>query len=308
MTSPSRHARPASAGRAPEGSSRTPASRSRDERAREGSVRASAPRRRTGSLAILGSLVASLVLGTLALAQERGAQDRPTRLVSIEGDVHFPFYGRRDASPAVRVESFQLEVVPVTNEQFLAFVRRDERWRRDRAVRLFADQGYLSHWASPTELGEARPRQPVTNVSWFAARAYCDSIGRRLPTEHEWEMVAKADETQRDASRDPVFVQRILRWYSRPRGELTDVGLQPANRHGVRDMHGLVWEWILDFNAAMIAGDDRQRDDARNERFCGGASVQAQDVADYAAFMRYAYRSSLRAQYTVPNLGFRCAR
>ncbi len=307
MTSPSRHARPASAGRAPE-SSRSPASR--DQRAREVRARTSDSRRRAGSLsiAIVGSIVASLVLGTLAFAQERGAQDWPTRLVRIEGDVHFPFYGRRDASPAVRVESFQLEVVPVTNEQFLAFVRRDERWRRDRVARLFADQGYLSHWASPTELGEARPRQPVTNVSWFAARAYCDSIGRRLPTEHEWEMVAKADETQRDASRDPVFVQRILRWYSRPRGELTDVGLQPANRHGVRDLHGLVWEWILDFNAAMIAGDDRQRDDARNERFCGGASVQAQDVADYAAFMRYAYRSSLRAQYTVPNLGFRCAR
>ncbi|MCB9604877.1 MAG: formylglycine-generating enzyme family protein [Sandaracinus sp.] len=252
----------------------------------------------------LAAVVAAVVLYALSGV----AQDGSTRLVRIEGGVHFPFYGRRDASPAVRVESFELEAVPVTNEQFLRFVGSRSRWRRDEVPRIFADEGYLAHWAGPTELGDARPRQPVTHVSWFAARAYCDSLGRRLPTEHEWEHVAKADETQRDASRDPVFVQRILRWYSRPRGELNDVGLQPANRHGVRDMHGLVWEWILDFNAAMITGDDRQRDDARNERYCGGASVQAQDVADYAAFMRYAYRSSLRAQYTVPNLGFRCAR
>ncbi|MCB9617042.1 MAG: formylglycine-generating enzyme family protein [Sandaracinus sp.] len=249
-----------------------------------------------------------MIGSVLLVALSGAAQDWPTRLVRIEGSVHFPFYGRRDASPAVRVESFELEVVPVTNEQFLRFVRGHERWQRDRVPRIFADESYLAHWASPTELGDAGPRRPVTHVSWFAARAYCDAIGRRLATENEWEMVAKADETQRDASRDPVFVQRILRWYSRPRGELSDVGTQPANRHGVRDMHGLVWEWILDFNAAMITGDDRQRDDARNERFCGGASVQAQDVADYAAFMRYAYRSSLRAQYTVPNLGFRCAR
>jgi formylglycine-generating enzyme required for sulfatase activity len=263
------------------------------------------PRTAARSVAlVLATLLAMLVFATVSGV----AQERATRQARIEGDVLLPFYGRRDASPAVRVESFSIDVTPVTNAQYLAFVRGHEEWRRGVTPRLFADEGYLRHWAGPLELGDARPEQPVTHVSWFAARAYCSSVGRRLPTEHEWELVAQADETRRDASRDPAFVQRILRWYSRPRGELADVGQSAPNMRGVHDMHGLVWEWILDFNAAMITADDRQRDDARNERFCGGANVGAQDVADYAAFMRYAYRSSLRAQYTVPNLGFRCAR
>ena len=41
--------------------------------------------------------------------------------------------------------------------------------------------------------------------------------------------------------------------------------------------------------------------------FCGAGAVGARNTADYPAFMRAGYRSSLRASYTVPNLGFRCA-
>jgi sulfatase modifying factor 1 len=41
--------------------------------------------------------------------------------------------------------------------------------------------------------------------------------------------------------------------------------------------------------------------------FCGSGALGASSFDDYAAFMRYAFRSSLKAHYTVPNLGFRCA-
>lgn len=248
-----------------------------------------------------------LCLGlTASLAS--GAHAQPTPLVTVTEGVLFPFYGRGSASAAVTVPAFQLEVTPVTNAQFLAFVRATPRWKRDQIARLFADARYLSHWQGPETLGPgARPNQPVTHVSWFAARAYCSSLGRRLPSEHQWELAAQADETRRDASRDPAFIAQILRWYSHPRGVLADVGQRPANRYGVHDMHGLVWEWVLDFNAVMVDADNRQGPDSPSSQFCGGGSVAARDSADYAAFMRYAFRSSLSAAYTVPNLGFRCA-
>ena len=41
--------------------------------------------------------------------------------------------------------------------------------------------------------------------------------------------------------------------------------------------------------------------------FCAGGSVGATDVSNYAAYMRYAFRASLKANYAVANLGFRCA-
>src|SRR5689334_18913665 len=82
----------------------------------------------------------------------------------------------------VRVASFRMDRTPVTNAQFLEFVRAHPEWRRDRVVSLFADGEYLSHWTAPEELGpQALAQQPVTRVSWFAARAYCAAEGARLP-------------------------------------------------------------------------------------------------------------------------------
>ena len=60
----------------------------------------------------VGLLFATLV-GALVLATVSGvAQERATQQARIEGDVLLPFYGRRDASPAVRVESFSIDVTP----------------------------------------------------------------------------------------------------------------------------------------------------------------------------------------------------
>ena len=52
----------------------------------------------------------------------------------------------------------------------------------------------------------------MVQVSWFAASAYCEAQGARLPTWNEWEYAAAADETRRDARKDPVWRERILAW------------------------------------------------------------------------------------------------
>src|SRR3569833_308117 len=80
----------------------------------------------------------------------------------------------------VHVAAFRLDKAPVTNAQFLDFVRSHSQWRRDRVASLFADGEYLSHWAAPDALGEgALAQAPGTRVSWFAARAYCAASGAR---------------------------------------------------------------------------------------------------------------------------------
>ncbi len=256
---------------------------------------------------VLARLAPSLVL-TLALVPLPLAAQRATQLHRVEGARFVPFYSGSTGQP-VDVATFEMDEHAVTNADYLAFVTATPRWRRTQIARLFADAQYLSHWAGDSELGaSARPEQPVTFVSWYAARAYCRAQGERLPTEAEWELAAQADEHQRDAHRDPAFVARILDFYTRPHGATGDVGQSAPNVYGIRDLHGLVWEWVDDFNASMVSADDRARGDAQASRFCGGASLGAADVADYAAFMRYAFRSSLRASYTVHNLGFRCVR
>jgi formylglycine-generating enzyme required for sulfatase activity len=220
-----------------------------------------------------------------------------------------PLYPPSPAETEVRVKAFLLDRLPVTDGDFVAFVRAHPEWRRDRVPRVFADEGYLSHWAAPDELGpEVDARQPVVRVSWFAAKAYCTARRARLPTEAEWEVAASASRTRADGRTDRAWREQILAWYSHPNPpRLPVVGANPANYWGVQDLHGVVWEWVLDFNGSMLATDPRSAGDQDRLAFCGGAAISATDKANYPSFMRTALRSSLRAEYTTQNLGFRCA-
>jgi formylglycine-generating enzyme required for sulfatase activity len=210
---------------------------------------------------------------------------------------------------ALHITAFQLDRTPVTNAQFLKFVESHPQWRKNRVVALFADSQYLSHWSGPLKLGpSARASQPVTRISWYAARAYCSALHGRLPTWSEWELVAAADERVRDARADLQWQERILDWYARPASAgLGDVGSQPANVFGIQDLHGLIWEWVEDFGSLMVSGDSRTQGDPDKLAFCGAGALSAQDRENYAILMRIAFLSSLEASSTARSLGFRCA-
>lgn len=241
----------------------------------------------------------------------RGVVPPPPGMAAVGPGTYRPLYPAAPEERSVLVDRFFLDVHAVTNAEFLQFVQARPEWRRDRIKRLFADDGYLSHWAAAETLGAAaREAEPVTRVSWFAARAYCASKGARLPSEREWELAALASETARDGSRDPVWRARILAWYSEPSRStaLADAESGAPNYWRIRGLHGLVWEWVSDFNASLVSDDSRERNGAEQMRFCGGAGADTRDPSDYAAFMRVAFRSSLEARYTTSRLGFRCAR
>lgn len=215
-----------------------------------------------------------------------------------------------DKGATATIASFALQKRPVTNAEFLAFVQAHPSWRRDRVASVFADARYLSHWPSSASLGDgAQPWQPVVNVSWFVANAYCQAQGARLPTWREWEYVAAADEARRDARKDPAWRERILGWYSRPaNGPLPRAGLQAPDAYGVQDMHGLVWEWTDDFSSLLVSGDNRLQGDADKQKYCGAGALSMDDRENYAVLMRVAMLSSLEARDTTSSLGFRCAK
>lgn len=205
------------------------------------------------------------------------------------------------ASPAERelaVHAFWLDREPVTNAAFTAFVRAEPEWSRERIKPIFAEEDYLR------DATAASPSAPVVRVSWFAARAYCAWRGGRLPNEAEWELAAAADAKHRDASADPDFQAQILAWYARTTPAVLPAVGGVANAWGVRDLHGLVWEWVEDFTAALVTSDSR---DPTRSRVCGAEAAAAKDPRAYATFMRFAFRGSLTARDTIASLGFRCA-
>jgi formylglycine-generating enzyme required for sulfatase activity len=229
--------------------------------------------------------------------------------VSIEAADFRPTLAPQPGADRVHIAAFRLDPRPVTNAQFLRFVLDHPEWQRGRVVSLFADEDYLSHWASPTELGhDALPQQPVTRISWFAARAYCAANKGRLPNWSEWELAAAADTKVADARNDPSWRARILDWYAKPASDpLSEVGMGPRNVYGVQDLHGLIWEWVEDFAALMVSGDSRIQGDPDKLAFCGAGALSAQDRDNYPILMRIAFLSSLDARSTAHSLGFRCA-
>ena len=209
------------------------------------------------------------------------------------------------------VAAFFLDITPVTNAAYLSFVTSDPRWQKGRAAKLFVDDRYLAQWHSPLSPGAALDLQaPVVGVSWFAARAFCNARnGARLPTTDEWELAAQASTTEVDASTDPAFTKAILGWYSQQApARLPAVGGGDENIWGVKDLHGLVWEWVEDFSAALVSTDNRASGEKQDiVQFCGGGAQSAVNPSDYASFMRFAFRSALEARFATNNLGFRCA-
>ena len=225
-------------------------------------------------------------------------------MVEIKGGEFVPLYGTKSEIP---VGDFKMDVYPVTNSEFLEVVKKNPRWQRSQVKKLFADENYLKNWKDDVSLGEGQaPDSPVTNVAWYAAKNYCECEGKRLPTVDEWEYVAMSDEKKPDARTDKSYNKFILGWYETPNTFDKKIGSTFKNYWGVYDMHGLVWEWTLDFNSVLITGESRQDSTGENNLFCGAAAIGATDLMNYAAFMRYAFRGSMKAKYSIKNLGFRC--
>ena len=221
--------------------------------------------------------------------------------------VFTPLYGLKDTK--VTVKAFYLDQFPVTNQQYLDFVKKYPKWQKSKVIRLFADDNYLSKWKNDFTLADKMKLQsPVTSISWFAAKAYCECQGKRLPTIDEWEYVGMANETLQNAQKDSLFNQRIIESYETPKTYAKLVGSTFKNYWGVYDLHGLVWEWVSDFNSVLISGESRKDVDTDRNLFCAGGAVNATALMDYAAFMRYAFRGSIKANYSIRNLGFRCAK
>jgi formylglycine-generating enzyme required for sulfatase activity len=153
---------------------------------------------------------------------------------------------------------------------------------------------------------------PMTMVSWFGARAFCEYYGWRLPSEIEWEKAARGvederpfpwgEEIQREnanfyASRDPFEDMSSNGSRTSPVGFYNGQKygdyqtLDSASPYGLYDMAGNIWQWTGDIYEGM------------HYRFMRGGSKDT-----YEMDLRIWVRNNATPTYVSPGVGFRCAR
>ena len=180
-----------------------------------------------------------------------------TYLVGASRNSGFHFDNEKWAHP-VTVAPFRIARIPVTNREFLEFVReggyRRREWWSAEGWECKGEAGAPRYWSERdgqwlerrfSEWVPLQPDLPVMHVDWHEAGAYCRYAGRRLPSEAEWEIAASLE--GRGGAR------RRFPWGNAGevgRANLTGAGRVPVERFasgdsfgGCRQMIGNVWEW-----------------------------------------------------------------
>jgi formylglycine-generating enzyme required for sulfatase activity len=195
----------------------------------------------------------------------------------------------------VRLGPYLVDRFEVTNAEFATFLERNPQWQPDRIPARYHNGRYLEHWTAglyPSGTSD----HPVTNVPWFAARAYCQATGKRLPTEAEWEYAARGGERGEMFPWGAALPDSTrANWSDSGHDATVPVGRYPANGYGLFDMAGNVWEYTADEWPAGADGVVRY-------------GIRGGSYGAAVVNLRVRFRDSHPATGAGPHVGFRCAR
>lgn len=226
----------------------------------------------------------------------------------------------------VELGAFRIDRHEVTNEQFAEFVRATahvtaaERegggwiYRGGQEDWAFVKGANWRHPLGPDSSIESAPDHPVVLVTWEDARAYAKWAGKRLPTEAEWEVAARAATSAGGPAEDWQASANFWQGSWPRKNELRDgyfytapVGSFAANKMGLVDMIGNVWEWTSDWYSETppTNAKDPVGPPSGTTRVSRGGSWFCSP--NYCGAYRPGFRGKSPPDRAFNNVGFRCA-
>ena len=220
----------------------------------------------------------------------------------------------------VHVDAFYMDTHEVTNLDFKRFVLANPQWQKDRIPKALHNGNYLDHWTGNNYPG-GKANHPVTYVSWYAAMAYAEWSGKRLPTEAEWEKAARGGKTGLKYPWGNTISSGRANYGNNVK-DTTVVGNYSANGYGLYDMSGNVWEWCLDAYNADFYFSSPRNNPLSDVNTLSNANLIIDDYTNvkstrvlrggswhrYARHARCAQRGINPPTWTYFHIGFRCAR
>lgn len=180
---------------------------------------------------------------------EKAIQPILTDMVIIPSGVYLrgSNQGARDEHPrhSIHMHSFALDVHPVTNEQFARFLEAmggEKDGQNNDIIRLRESKIKRSGGKLSIESGYAK--HPVVGITWYGAIAYAKWIGKRLPTEAEWEIASYGGKEDFLYPTGQDIDRAQANFFS---SDTTAMLSYPPNEYGLHDMAGNVYEWCQDW-------------------------------------------------------------
>jgi formylglycine-generating enzyme required for sulfatase activity len=257
----------------------------------------------TITLWCLAGLTPKSVQGaSVTTAEEMTGQDGAPMVLVPAGDfIMGSSDGASDEKPVHRVylDAFYLDRFEVTISQYAKFLQTTGRKPPDR----WNDAHPNFDWA-----------RPVIGVDWHDADAYCLWVGKRLPTEAEWEKAARGTDGRKYpwGSEEPTTSFANYDWESmrswKGYGTLSPVGSYESGKspYGLYDLGGNVWEWVADWYGPNTYHNKHDRNP--NGPPAGLSKVtRGGSWADKAYSVRATNRRGIPPSDRYRDLGFRCA-
>ena len=221
-------------------------------------------------------------------------------------------WGDMDEEPVhtVTLSSYWIDKYEVTSSSFSTFLNKHKN--QAHSFIEITSAVTIKHENQVYEARKGLENYPVNRVSWFGADAYCKWVGKRLPTEAEWEKAARGND-QRIFPWGNNFPDNTRVTFRRKFSEEEFKVMEPVDGmkkgvspYGVHHMAGNVWEWVSDWFDASAYQDENRRNPQGPD---SGISKVLRGGNWYykAYYLRTTYRFNEKPQTFKVWQGFRCA-
>lgn len=265
------------------------------------------------------------------------AGERVSGMAEVEGGLfllgqsgdEFAFDNEKPAH-CVFVQDFAIDRAPVTNAEYLEFIRDDgytdfrwwfseawdcihkEEWRAPMYWEPNGGEWMIRDFSGVRRV-EDKADEPVTHVSFYEASAFAKWAGKRLPTEAEWEKAARVPAGQTTQvsfpwgddgpalSRANLFENEL--WGVAPTGSFPE----GQSAHGCYQMIGDVWEWTTS-DYVPYPGFKPEFDEYNDKWFVGQKVLRGGSYATPQYHIRSTYRNFFHPNERWMISGFRCAK